>query len=95
MSLQWFDFVGFAGIGLILGAYAMLQAGRFDSRSSAYLLANLFGSLLLLASIVGSPAPVEEVLAPTLMQFAWIAISLYGLWRGLREPTAVGKPPAA
>lgn len=95
MSLQWFDFVGFAGIGLILAAYAMLQAGRFDSRSNGYLLANLLGSLLLLGSIVGSPAPLAEVLAPTLMQFAWIAISVYGLWRGwqarLRPPVAQAK----
>ena len=90
-----FDFVGFACIGLILGAYAMLQAGRFDSRSSAYLLANMFGSLLLLASIVGSPAPLAEVLAPTLMQFAWIAISLYGLWRGMAGRAAKTREPPA
>jgi len=95
MSLAWFDYLGFAGIGLILLAYALLQAGRWSSRSIGYLLANLGGSLLLLGSILGSPAPVAEVLAPTLMQFAWIAISLFGLWRGFAERTASGKPPAA
>ncbi len=35
-------------------------------------------------SLVGSLVPITEVLTPTLMQVAWIAISLYGLWRGLR-----------
>lgn len=95
MSLHWFDFVGFAGIGLILLAYALLQADRWNSRSVGYLLANLAGSLLLLASILGSPAPVAEVLAPTLMQFAWIAISLFGLWRGVAERATASKPPAA
>ncbi|MBS3895348.1 hypothetical protein [Silanimonas sp.] len=95
MSLAWFDYLGFAGIGLILLAYALLQAGRWSSRSVGYLLANLTGSLLLLASIIGSPAPVAEVLAPTLMQFAWIAISLFGLWRGFADRAASGKPPAA
>lgn len=93
MSLAWFDYLGFAGIGLILLAYALLQADRWNSRAVGYLLANLTGSLLLLASIVGSPAPIEEVLAPTLMQFAWIAISLFGLWRGVAERAAKFRKP--
>lgn len=83
MTLQWFDFVGMAGIGFVLLAYALLQAGRLQGSSIGYQLANLFGSAFILVSIFGSPAPISEVLTPFLMQIAWIAISLYGLWRGI------------
>ncbi len=85
MSLQWFDFVGLAGISFVLLAFALLQAGKLQGSSIGYQAANLFGAVFILVSIFGSPAPISEVITPTLMQFAWIAISLYGLVRGLRE----------
>ena len=28
MSLQWYDFVGLAGVAFVLGAFFLLQAGR-------------------------------------------------------------------
>lgn len=86
MTLQWFDFVGLAGIAFVLLAYALLQAGKLHGASLGYQLANLFGSVFILVSIFGSPVAISEVITPTLMQFAWIAISVYGLWRGLRQP---------
>ena len=95
MSLQWFDFVGMAGIGFVLLAYALLQAGKLQGSSIGYQLANLFGSIFILVSIFGSPAPITEVLTPFLMQIAWIAISLYGLWRGLLERAAKLRAPKA
>ena len=97
MTLQWFDFVGMAGIGFVLLAYALLQAGKLQGGSIGYQLANLFGSIFILASIFGSPAPITDVLTPFLMQIAWIAISLYGLWRGVAERAAklrAAKPSA-
>lgn len=94
MTLQWFDFVGLAGIGFVLLAYLLLQAGKLQGSSIGYQLANLFGSAFILVSIFGSPVPVREVLTPFLMQIAWIAISLYGLWRGLvARAAALRKPP--
>ena len=95
MTLQWFDFVGMAGIGFVLLAYALLQAGKLQGSSIGYQLANLFGSAFILVSIFGSPAPITEVLTPFLMQVAWIAISLYGLWRGLLERAAKLRAPKA
>jgi hypothetical protein len=95
VSLQWFDFVGMAGIAFVLLAYALLQAGKLQGRSIGYQLANLFGSIFILVSIFGSPAPITEVLTPFLMQIAWIAISLYGLWRGLVERAARLRTPKA
>jgi len=95
MTLQWFDFVGLVGIGFVLLAYALLQAGRLHGASVGYQLANLFGAIFILVSIFGSPAPITEVLTPFLMQIAWIAISLYGLWRGLVERAAKLRAPKA
>lgn len=95
MSLQWFDFVGLAGIGFVLMAYGLLQAGKLHGSSIGYQFANLFGAIFILVSIFGSPAPISEVITPTLMQFAWILISLYGLWRGLRERAARFRKPSA
>lgn len=95
MSLQWFDFVGMAGIGFVLLAYALLQAGKLQGSSIGYQLANLFGSIFILVSIFGSPAPITDVLTPFLMQIAWIGISLYGLWRGLAERAAKLRAPKA
>jgi hypothetical protein len=88
MSLQWFDFVGMAGIVFVLVAYFLLQAGKLHGASIGYQLANLFGAIFILVSIFGSPAPITDVLTPFLMQLAWIAISVYGLWRGLRDRAA-------
>ena len=88
MTLQWFDYVGIAGIGFVLIAYFLLQAGKLHGASIGYQLANLFGAIFILVSIFGSPAPITEVLTPFLMQVAWIAISLYGLWRGVKERAA-------
>jgi len=93
MTLQWFDFVGLVGIGFVLLAYALLQAGKLQGSSIGYQLANLFGSIFILVSIIASPAAISEVLTPTLMQFAWIAISLYGLWRGIAERAAKLRAP--
>jgi hypothetical protein len=93
MNLQWFDFVGMAGIAFVLLAYALLQAGKLQGASIGYQLANLFGSIFILVSIFGSPAPITDVLTPFLMQIAWIAISVYGLWRGLAERAAAFRKP--
>ncbi|WP_334130816.1 CBU_0592 family membrane protein [Silanimonas lenta] len=93
MSLQWFDFVGLSGIGFVLLAYFLLQAGKLHGASLGYQLANLFGAVFILVSIIASPAAIIDVLTPTLMQLAWIAISLYGLWRRLRERAARLRAP--
>lgn len=84
MSLQWFDWLGLAGVGFVLLAFFLLQAGKLAGDAIGYQLANLFGALFILVSILGSPAQLSDVLSPLVMQLAWLAISLYGLGRGLR-----------
>lgn len=90
---MWFDVVGLAGVACVLMAYFLLQAGRLRGESLGYPLANLSGAVLILVSIVASPRPLSEAISPTLMQLAWIAISLFGLWRGLGARVARFRAP--
>ena len=84
MSLQWYDFVGLAGVAFVLGAFFLLQAGRLGGESVGYQLANLFGAVFILVSIFGPGPDFRDVVSTTSMLLAWLAISLDGLWRGLR-----------
>jgi hypothetical protein len=88
MSLQWYDFVGLAGVLFVLGAFYLLQAGKLAGDAIGYQLANLFGAIFILVSIFGPGPDVRDVISTTIMQLAWIAISLYGLWRGAKARVA-------
>ena len=88
MSLQWYDFVGLAGVLFVLGAFFLLQAGKLAGDALGYQLANLFGAIFILISIFGPSPDFRDVISTTIMQFAWIAISVYGLWRGAEARVA-------
>ena len=88
MSLQWYDFVGLAGVLFVLGAFFLLQAGKLAGDALGYQLANLFGAIFILISIFGPSPDFRDVISTTIMQFAWIAISVYGLWRGAKARVA-------
>ena len=85
MSLQWYDFVGLAGVLFVLGAYFLLQAGKLAGDALGYQLANLFGAIFILVSIFGPGNDFRDVISTTLMQIAWIVISIYGMWRGAKS----------
>ena len=85
MSLQWYDFVGLAGVIFVLGAFFLLQAGKLAGDAIGYQLANLFGAIFILVSIFGPGPDFSTVISTTIMQIAWIAISLYGQWRGTKS----------
>ena len=98
MSLQWYDFVGLAGVGFVLASFFLLQAGKLAGDSFGYQLANLFGAVFILVSIFGPGPDFRDVISTTIMQLAWMAISLYGLWRGVKLRAArfrnrAEKPP--
>ena len=40
MNLHWWDFVGFAGVFLVLGAYFLLQTGKMRGDRVPYSLVN-------------------------------------------------------
>jgi hypothetical protein len=93
MSLQWYDFVGLAGVGFVLVSFFLLQAGKLAGDALGYQLANLFGAIFILISIFGPSPDFRDVISTTIMQLAWIAISLYGLWRGLTSRAARFRRP--
>lgn len=99
MSLQWYDFVGLAGVGFVLVSFYLLQAGKLAGDAVGYQLANLFGAIFILVSIYGPGPDFRQVISTTIMQLAWIAISLYGMWRGIRARAAAFRnrktPPSA
>jgi hypothetical protein len=86
MELAWYDGVGLLGTGMILLAFALLQAGRLSGTGLAYQLLNLFGAAGILVSLLGT-----FNLSVFLLEIAWVAVSLYGIVRSLR---ARAKPAA-
>ncbi|MBB5015630.1 CBU_0592 family membrane protein [Rehaibacterium terrae] len=79
LELQWHDYAGLLGVGLVLLAFFGLQAGRLRGDGIVYQLMNLLGATLVLISLFYS-----FNLSAFVIQIAWIAISLYGIARGIR-----------
>lgn len=78
-ALAWFDWVGFAGVGCVLGAYLALTLGKLSAARPPYLLLNAIGSALLLVSLA-----FAFNLSAVVIQVFWIAISVIGLARYAR-----------
>ena len=82
MSLQWFDFVGFAGTFVILAAYFGLQVRKLDGHGALYSILNLLGAAGILVSVVYAEKMNWPVFS---IEFAWIVISLYGIAFSLKR----------
>ena len=80
IHMQWPDALGLLGVVLILFAYFLLQAGRMRGHSPVYQLMNAFGALLVLVSLL-----YAFNLSAFLMELAWLAVSIYGIFRGRRR----------
>ena len=65
-----------AGVGCVLVAYFLLQSGRMAATAPAYSWLNIAGSSAILVSLTHA-----FNLSSFVIQVAWIAISLWGLWR--------------
>ncbi|MFZ5636752.1 MAG: CBU_0592 family membrane protein [Pseudomonadota bacterium] len=86
MNLQWYDVVGLLGSALVVGSYFLLQSGRLSGTGLPYQLINIAGSSCILISLFGG-----FNLSVALLQCTWIAISLYGIVRGLLARRAHAK----
>ena len=82
MSLKWFDFVGFAGVLLVLLAYLALQTQRMRGDGMMYSVLNMFGAIGILIPVIYAEHMNYSVL---FIEAAWIAISLYGMWHALKR----------
>jgi hypothetical protein len=80
LDLQWFDFVGFAGVLLVLGAYAGQQTRKLDGDGVLYSLINLVGAGGILMPVVYAEQMNWSVL---FIETAWMAISAYGIWHSV------------
>ena len=67
---------GVLGVLLILGAYAGVHLDRLDAKRAPALVMNLCGSLLVLLSLTAA-----FNLPSLIIETAWAAIALYGLWK--------------
>lgn len=70
------DIVGWAGAALILGAYALLTAGRVDGQSVIYQGMNVVGALGFIANGWWHGAMPSAVL-----NVIWAGIGLVALWQ--------------
>ncbi|MCK9367082.1 MAG: hypothetical protein M0P72_08035 [Metallibacterium scheffleri] len=81
MTLQWFDWVGFTGVALIVIAYFLVQAGRLRGDNMSNQVLNALGALAVMVSLVfgtfNFPAFVLEAI--------WLAVSVYGMIWGARR----------
>lgn len=83
LELAWYDWVGLLGTAMILGGFALLQAGRLSGTGLVYQLLNLFGAAGVLVSLLGT-----FNLSVFLLEAAWVAVSAYGIARSFRQKAA-------
>ena len=74
------DAVGLVGVVLILLAYAGVQSGRLPAADWRFSAVNGLGAALILVSLA-----FAFNLASFVIEIAWLAISLWGLWRAWRS----------
>ena len=79
LELAWYDWVGLLGTVMILGGFALLQAGKLSGTGLVYQLLNLFGAAGVLVSLLGT-----FNLSVFLLEAAWIAVSIYGIARSFK-----------
>jgi hypothetical protein len=85
LDYSWFDFVGNAGVLLMVIAYLLLQMDKISSAAMSYLLLNTIGASFVIVSLL-----FRFNLSAFLMEVFWLLISLYGLSKSLfsRKPNA-------
>ncbi|WP_409432924.1 hypothetical protein ACJ3XI_00065 [Litorimonas sp. RW-G-Af-16] len=74
------DILGLIGVSIILATYLALQLGKVAPTDWRYSAANGFGALLILVSLY-----FTFNLASFVIEIAWLAISLFGLFRAFKS----------
>jgi hypothetical protein len=81
LSYQWHDLAGNLGVLLIVGSYFWMQLGRISGQSVTYSLANAAGAALILVSLY-----FDFNLSAVVIEIFWLAISVMGVFLGLKKP---------
>ena len=84
--MEWFDIVGVTGALLIVTAYFLLQTEKISNQSPSFSIINALGALLILISLC-----FEFNLAAFFIEFFWLLISVYGVWKWIRLPADLEK----
>lgn len=74
------EVIGLAGTAAVLAAYLLLMTGKLARTDKRFLLLNACGSAGIVCSLVFNFNP-----GALLIEAAWLAISLYGLARGVHR----------
>ncbi len=77
------EVIGWAAAAMMLAAYFLLTSGRLSPRSASYQWLNLCSG----AGIVVNSG-WNGAYPSVFINVVWIAIALYGLFRGARAPSA-------
>jgi len=79
MSMQWHDWLGLAGVAIVLLAYFLLQTGKLHGTGFIYQTMNAVGAATVVLSLL-----YNFNLSAFVVETAWVAISVYGMVRGWR-----------
>lgn len=74
------NFLGLLGVIITLVAYGLLQTGKLDAAMKSYSILNIIGSALIVYSLC-----FDWNLSAFVMESAWCAFSIYGLYRLLKH----------
>ena len=78
-----FDIIGMTGVFMILVVYGAVQIDKMDVKSVSYSLINAVGAGLILISLM-----VTFNLASFVIEIAWLAISLFGIFQAIKRKRA-------
>lgn len=73
---MWIDIIGVLGVSIVVLTYLLLQLERINAKGFWYSFLNALGSLMILYSLT-----YNWNLASVVIEFFWIAISLFGLYK--------------
>lgn len=81
MSLQWFDWIGFAGVALIVLAYLLVQVGQARGDGFGNQMLNALGAVGVIVSLLFGAFNFPALV----LESVWLLISIYGMVRGVRR----------
>ncbi|PLY15461.1 hypothetical protein CVO_03180 [Sulfurimonas sp. CVO] len=76
MSSFAVDVVGIVGVAMVLATYFLLQSEKIDAKGFFYSFFNFLGALLIVYSLL-----YNWNFASFIIEFFWILISVYGLYK--------------
>lgn len=75
-----FQIISFIGMLFVVVAYLLLQMDKLDRKSMSFQVLNLIGAILLLISLF-----VHFNLGSFIIEVFWIGITLYGIYKIIKE----------